>query len=102
MTLPLYPQSGKKSLHIQYFDRGQKITRTLTAPKLIRTMEALLKAKSKGITALELSNTWALRLGAYVFDLRHDYGLKIITRSEKHPEGWHGRYVLMTPVTVVE
>lgn len=65
-----------------------------------RALAALIKAGSKGVTALELSS-WAYRLGAYVHTLRHDYGLAIETLREPHDGGWHGRYVLHTPCQIV-
>ncbi len=66
-----------------------------------QTLVALVKAGSKGITALEMSS-WAYRLGAYIHILRRDYGLDIQTLKEKHPGGWHARYVLHTPVEILE
>jgi hypothetical protein len=67
-----------------------------------RTLRALLKADKHGITALEVS-TWALRLGAYVFELRKS-GLVIETIRERHNDlgDWHGRYVLHSPVEILE
>lgn len=65
-----------------------------------RALAALIKAGSKGVTALELSS-WAYRLGAYVHTLRHDYGLAIETLREPHDGGWHGRYVLHTPCQII-
>jgi len=90
-----------KTILLQYAKDGQDTEVLVKAPTLVKTLKALFKAKRKGITALELSNTWALRLGAYVFQLRHDYGLHIITQREMHDGGWHARYVLITPVTII-
>lgn len=73
---------------------------TVTA-KPAQTLQMLLKTGNKGITALEMSNTWALRLAAYVFELRHKYGLEIAMQREEHEGGWHARYILITPVQVV-
>ena len=64
-----------------------------------RTLAALISSGSAVITALELSS-WALRLAHYIFVLRSEYDLTIITHDEKHNEGSHGRYVLVTPVTL--
>lgn len=66
-----------------------------------RTLHALIHAREKGITALEMSS-WAYRLGAYIHVLRHDYGLEIETLKEQHPGGWHARYVLHTHVEIIE
>ncbi|MEN3973797.1 hypothetical protein [Emcibacter sp. SYSU 3D8] len=46
--------------------------------------------------------TWAYRLGAYVHTLRREYGLAIDMVHEPHDGGWHGRYVLRSPVSILE
>lgn len=93
---------SQEKLIIQYIDNNKIITRTITASKPIRAVKALIRTGSRGITALELSNTWALRLADYVFNLRHQHGLDIITMREEHRNGWHARYVLKTKVTIIE
>lgn len=70
--------------------------------KLAKTLKALIEAKQKGVTSLELSNTWAFRTSAYIHDLRHDYGLDIEMIREPHQDGWHGRYILRTSVEILE
>ena len=60
----------------------------------------LLHKGRDGVTAQEISS-WALRLGAYVFLLRHDYNLNIITIREPHDGGYHARYVLKDDVEIV-
>ena len=74
----------------------------LVAGKDAMALEALIKARKCGVIALELSNTWALRLGAYVHRLR-GHGLDIETIREPHDDmgGWHARYVLHSPVTIL-
>ena len=71
-------------------------TRGQTAKALL----ALVTAGDKGVTASEVA-TWAYRLAAYRHDLKRIHGLDIITRHEEHPGGWHGRYILLTPVQIV-
>lgn len=66
-----------------------------------QTLNALVAAGDRGIITVELSNTWALRLGAYIHQLRHDYGLHIETIREEHDGGFHGRYFLKTPVVLL-
>jgi len=65
-----------------------------------RTLRALIQAGPKGITALDVANTWALRLGHYVFVLRREHDIDIETRREDHDgvagKGWHARYLLHT------
>jgi len=63
-----------------------------------RALMALINAAGVGVTALELSS-WALRLAAYVHSLRR-LGLVVTLLREPHPGGWHGRYVLASPVQV--
>ena len=60
---------------------------------------ALVNAAGRGVTALELS-TGALRLAAYVHSLRR-LGLVVTLLREPHPGGWHGRYVLASPVRLL-
>ena len=67
--------------------------------QVAKALAALLSAGAAGVTALEV-NSWAYRLGAYVHTLRHDYGLAIETVREPHDGGWHGRYVLHSPVSI--
>lgn len=38
-----------------------------------RALEALVARGAAGVSSLEVPS-WAYRLGAYIFDLRHDYG----------------------------
>lgn len=71
------------------------VVRGQTAKALI----ALVNGGDRGVTALEVA-TWAYRFAAYCFDLRTRYGLVIRTEREEHPNGWHGRHVLETPVTI--
>jgi len=69
-----------------------------------RTLAALIDSRKNGITALEISS-WALRLSHYIFILRTEYSLNIEMKREEHDgvsgPGWHGRYFLHTPVTLL-
>jgi hypothetical protein len=67
--------------------------------QVAKALAAFVSAGAAGVTALEV-NSWAYRLGAYVHTLRHDYGLVIETQREPHEGGWHGRYVLHSPVSI--
>lgn len=64
-----------------------------------RALLAFVEAGEAGRTANEVSS-WGYRLAAYVHDLRRLYGLEIEMLKEPHPGGWHGRYVLRSPVQV--
>jgi len=70
-----------------------------------RTLRALIAAGAKGITALDVSSTWALRLGHYVWVLRHRDSLSITTTWEKHDgaagPGRHARYILQATARIV-
>ncbi|GGE05570.1 hypothetical protein GCM10011529_09950 [Polymorphobacter glacialis] len=68
--------------------------------QVAKSLEALIRCGTAGVTALEVAS-WAYRLGAYVHNLRRDYGLVIETMRETHEGGWHGRYVLHSPVTII-
>lgn len=71
-----------------------------------RTLRALIQAGPKGITALEVAKTWALRLSHYVHILRRDHGLTIALSWEPHDgaagPGRHGRYTLQTAARLIE
>ena len=69
--------------------------------QVAKALVALVERGVGGVTALEV-NSWAYRLGAYVHTLRHEYGLAIETVRELHEGGWHGRYVLHSPVSIGE
>lgn len=73
---------------------------TVTA-KPAQTLQELIRRGKKGVTALEMSNTWAVRLASYVYDLRHLFGLEIEMQREEHDGGWHARYFLITPVQII-
>jgi len=64
-----------------------------------KALKALVEAGEKGVTALEAAS-WAYRFSAYCHDLKHKHGLNIRTDRESHEAGWHGRHVLITPVTI--
>lgn len=66
------------------------------------TLDALISAGEKGITPIERP---APRWSHYVDILRDREGLHIETIEERHSgpyRGTHGRYVLRTPVQIVE
>jgi hypothetical protein len=96
-----YPESKplrKRKPRLFDFD-GQQIRLT---GKTALTLEALIRAGQKGVTALEMSS-WALRLAAYIHTLRTVYGMAIETLHETHNElgDWHGRYVLQSRVLIM-
>jgi len=66
-----------------------------------RSLDALVSARLRGTTALEIS-TWALRLSHYIHILRRDYGLSISMVMEPHDGGSHGRYFLNSDVRIIE
>ena len=68
--------------------------------QVAKALVALFDNGAAGVSALEV-HSWAYRLGAYVHTLRHDHGLAIEAVHEDHEGGWHARYRLMSPVSIV-
>ena len=69
-----------------------------------RNAQTLLWLADKGeggVTAQEVSS-WALRLGAYIFTLRHSNGLNIATIREPHDGGNHARYILREAIEITQ
>ena len=63
---------------------------------------ALVEAGTNGITSLETFKAgWAVRLGAYIFDLKA-MGVPIRSTREPHDGGNHARYFLDGQVELVE
>jgi hypothetical protein len=72
--------------------------------RIAQTLEHLLEAGPKGITALEMG-TWAVRLSHYVWVLRHRHLVNIATRFEEHGgefPGKHARYTLRDQVQILD
>jgi hypothetical protein len=92
--------SQKWQVTFRYQLNGNEVVRQAKG-RVAQTLSALVLAGDNGVTAAEMS-CWAYRLGAYVHLLRHDYSLDIITKREEHEGGWHGRYVLLTAVEIIE
>ena len=66
-----------------------------------KALIALIEAKEKGITALEVSS-WAFRLAAYIHILRSKFNLEISTINEAHKNGFHARYHLLDEIKILE
>ena len=81
------------------FERLRDGKRLTLTGRTDETLLALVEVGPRGVTAAELSS-WALRLAAYVADLR-EAGFDIETRREPHAGGAHGRYVLRDGVRVL-
>lgn len=65
------------------------------------TLLTLISAGPHGFTSLEgFRAGWAVRLSAYIHDLRR-LGVPIETTREPHDGGQHARYHLAVPVEVV-
>lgn len=64
-----------------------------------QTLLALVNNKKSGVTALEMSS-WALRLAAYIHQLKA-LGISIECTREAHTGGSHGRYFLLSDVEIV-
>jgi mRNA-degrading endonuclease RelE of RelBE toxin-antitoxin system len=61
-----------------------KPRKVLLKRKVAQTLRALVDRGELGITALEMSNTWALRIADYVFSLRHNHKIGILMVREPH------------------
>jgi len=62
----------------------------------------LIRAGKNGCTPIDNPGP---RWSAYVHKLRHEYGLQIDTLHEPHAgqfAGTHARYILQTPVSILE
>jgi Helix-turn-helix domain len=67
-----------------------------------QTIIALVEAGPRGITSLETFYAgWAVRLGAYIFDLKA-MGVPIRATREPHDGGNHARYFLAGPIELIE
>ena len=78
---------------------GPEITAT---GREAQTIVALVQAGAKGITSLETFQAgWAVRLGAYIFDLKA-MGVPIRATREPHDGGNHARYFLAGLVEIVK
>lgn len=72
--------------------------------RFAQTLDALVKAGEKGITALDIAH-WAIRLSHYIYILRKDFYLQIDMVEEPHGgpfPGRHGRYTLKTKCTPID
>lgn len=89
---------GSKKIAVLFKKQGQKQP-CFVKGRNAQTLLWLIHKGAAGVTAAEVMN-WALRLGAYVYNLRHTYGLDIQTVREPHEGGIHARYVLGATVTI--
>jgi hypothetical protein len=76
--------------------------RTITVKgRECQTLDRLIAAGKQGITSLDHPG---IRLAAYIFDLRRDFGILIQTDNENHGgefAGSHARYTLVSEIECV-
>tara|TARA_B100000508_G_C11404502_1_gene250038 strand:- start:500 stop:886 length:387 start_codon:yes stop_codon:yes gene_type:complete len=97
-TKPVVKRQRKKYERLYAVYEAGQVRKILVGGKRNnQALLALIYAEERGVTAAGVS-TWALRLAAYVHNLRQDYGVEIQTLKEPHQDGWHGRYVLHSVV----
>jgi hypothetical protein len=102
MNLNLNQPKGNKKLTAKFqLNKNSQEKVFVLNGRDAQTLIALVEAKQKGTTALEISS-WALRLSAYIFNLRKECGLDIITNTEPHDGGHHGRYILQDDVKILK
>lgn len=65
------------------------------------TLALLVEKGAGGVTAYDFRGGPPFRLPAYTHNLIRRHHLAIETRREVHEGGWHGRFVLHTPVEIV-
>ena len=102
MNLNLNKPEGNKKLTAKFqLNKNSQEKVFVLNGRDCQTLIALVEAKQQGTTALEISS-WALRLSAYIFNLRKECGLDIITNTEPHDGGHHGRYFLQDDIKILE
>ena len=89
----LYPK-------LKYRLTGQPDSACRICGRDAETLIMLAQCGDKGVTAYDFAGGPPFRLSAYIKHLR-DAGLEIETKREPHDCGFHGRYVLHTPVKVI-
>ena len=77
---------------------GQPFTET---GQVAKVLSALVEAGEAGITPLA-RETWSLRLSDHVRKLKNRRGLIIVNLWGRHNDGRHARYVLRSPITIIE
>jgi len=67
-----------------------------------QALYCLYRAKNKGITSLEVLSS--CRLSSYIFNLRHNFNLDILTVRENNPSGFghYGRFILQSDIDIIE
>lgn len=65
------------------------------------TLALLVEKGAAGVSAFDFRGGPPFRLPAYCFGLKRRHGLIIETRREPHEGGWHGNFVLHTPLAIV-
>lgn len=93
------PQPPHKRLVVKVTGpEGQPFTEVGQVAKVLL---ALVNAGEAGVTPLA-RETWALRLSDHVRKLKNRRGLTIVRLWGKHDDGRHARYILRSPVTILE
>jgi hypothetical protein len=99
---PAKSRRGAAQLVVRFKMNDDPTERTLRAVgRYAWTLLHLWNAGAVGITTIDRP---APRWSEYIFGLRK-LGLNILTQYEKHEgafAGNHGRYILLTPITIVE
>ena len=66
-----------------------------------RTLLLLHQKGALGVVAYDFRGGPPFRLPAYTWSLMRNHGLIIETQREQHECGWHGRFVLHTPIEII-
>jgi hypothetical protein len=73
----------------------------ITSGQEAKTHLLLQEKGALGVVAYDFRGGPPFRLPAYTWSLMRNHGLTIETRREKHECGWHGRFVLHTPIEIL-
>jgi hypothetical protein len=66
-----------------------------------RTLLLLHQKAMRGVVAYDFAGGPPFRLPAYVWSLKRKHGLTIETKRGLHNTGWHGVFVLHTPIEII-
>ena len=66
-----------------------------------KTLSLLLQKGAAGVQAYDFRGGPPFRLPAYCHSLIKHKGLQIETQRVNHEGGWHGKFVLHTPIDII-
>lgn len=67
-----------------------------------RTLQLLVSKGRSGVVAYDFRGGPPFRLPAYTWSLTRKHGLVIETARVEHDGGWHGKFILHTPIEILK